>query len=863
MSYIPPITPSFNFSVAYAPPASPVTINFAVDSALLPTGFDSLTFGAHSIATRRFITVDGSDYSIFGSAGIIGPRYIAPSGFASQSMGAPVAINRQILAAFGINSFLLGALEASLSVRDVYPVGFNALATGTPMIAYRERFLYPQWFTTLFMGSVQVGRHQQISPSGFLSEVMGEQRVRDNRQLVEQAGGLNAGVFGAPYVALRLREIRAPYLQPEAPTRIGTPYIYNSRRYITPEYIASQWINDAYGLPYLANRNRVVDLIINGIKPPFRSVSPFADIKNNSRAINPEGFEGVFGNQLVAHRIRSVYPVGFDSFTQIPHFHVVFNRAYVAAPTGFNAQAFGAPSLVNTRRYMPPVGIAPDDAYGTPFIAPRVRHLTPVIGIQPQLMEGTIVWFGTRSITPKHINWPFAGSAFGNLEFTVVERKLRPSGIAVPPPRWGDNRIFNRTRQVGPYWYSDLFTLFGRTAIFNRNNYFQQTGFATQAFGPTTQIADRTRRLGATGSDTQRFGLHNVRNVIAEPPATQFALPGLLGDVEDGMLEFGATKIHANSIYPTWADLGSFGTARASNNSIRPAGMPAYFDPLYGGQFGRFSVNGPQKIKPKQFILGEVSKPRVSPHTIYCTRDITQQASENHPGELFHPINGLNFGDSVISLYRRRVYPFEFDDSVEFGTAALSTNPTRVNLAGIKSQKFGIPEITDPYTLRVRGIPDTSRFGVSSVNHVDAFVRYLRPLGGAHLVFGDPDPQLKNRAVLVPGQKQDESDFGLAWVQRPPPPVEPAGQVLSRWGNNMIAYRIRSASFQGFDSFVCDYDPGSFELRMRVTRRNYVRPAGLSGQVFGHIGIGPRPVHRIAPDGFTSWPIQPHAIAHA
>lgn len=831
----------------YTPPSAiaiDAVLSRVPPSGILASGWDSLGVGDASVTFRN--------------------RSVAPAGFDSASLGAPSVGNTRLLAAFGINQFLMGALLVSKQIREVYPTGFDSFGAGTAVINDRVRSVYPQWFTTMFIGAAQAGGSRQIAPSGLLSEVIGAQWARDNRQLAEPSG-LAPGSFGDALVALQLREIRASYLPPESSTRIGEASIRNSTRYITPEYIFSQWNNDEYGEPYLANRNRVVDLIINGIKPPFRSVSPFATIFNNARAISPEGFEGVFGSQLIAHGIRNVYPVGFDSFYQIPQFHIVYNRADVAAPTGFNAQEFGTPSLVNTRRYMPPVSITPDDAYGLPFVAPRVRTLAPVIGIQPQLMEGTTIWPGTRPITPATINWPFPGSAFGNLAFSIIERKIRCPTVVVPPAIWGENRIANVRRSVGPYWYSDLFTLFGRAAIFNRNNYFEQIGFTNQAFGPTVQIADRRLRITAPSVGAERFGVHQVRNDIPDPPGVQYAFAGMLGYEIVGTQQFGATTIHANSLYPTWTDLGSFGGARVFGNSLRPLGMPAYFDPVYGGQFGLVSLNGPQGITCNRPMVGEFAKPRVTPHTIYCTTATPAQAVENHPESLpFHPIDALvnaGIGGAAITLKNRLVYPGVFYDLTEFGVPFVSANPTLVNLGGIKSQKFGIPDVSDPSVLRVEGIPDTSRFGASSINIVDALVRYVRPLGMAQLVFGDADPQLKNRAIPVTGQVQ--SAFGFAFVQRPPPPAEPIGSVMAIWGNNMIAYRIRSAQFEGFDSFVCDYDPDFFERRMRVTKRNYISPAGLSGQTFGHIGIGPRPMHFIAPDGFTHWPIQNTTIAHA
>jgi hypothetical protein len=365
-------------------------------------------------------------------------------------------------------------------------------------------------------------------------------------------------------------------------------------------------------------------------------------------------------------------------------------------------------------------------------------------------------------------------------------------------------------------------------------------------------------------------GLATVRNAIPDPPFTQRVFPTDTtppGIPRPGYSSIGGPVVTANSIFPKWSDdeTGFFGTPRAQVNSIFVQGMPAYFDPDFGGQFGLPSFNQSQSI----FVggieapLAQVPAVRISPHTIYAPIGAPDQAIANHPSNVPHPIDFFvnKSSTAIVSNYYRSFSVGGYDSAL-FGEHRLSRDPEGIAPTGFRAQKFGVPVFRRPNEILAQSFVFSWDFGEAQVSAPEPLHRAMAISGIASLEMARPSVEFFNRLYAV--QSIAPGDFGAVKVQRPPPPVEPMGEVMSLWGGPLVAYRIRSFDFDGFDSFVCDYDPSYFRLRLRVTRRNFVRPMILDGGQIGGHGIGHKLPIQVAPQGVQSWPMQPYQkVEHA
>ncbi|MCK1106366.1 hypothetical protein, partial [Pseudomonas aeruginosa] len=90
----------------------------------------------------------------------------------------------------------------------------------------------------------------------------------------------------------------------------------------------------------------------------------------------------------------------------------------------------------------------------------------------------------------------------------------------------------------------------------------------------------------------------------------------------------------------------------------------------------------------------------------------------------------------------------------------------------------------------------------------------------------------------------------------PPMPTIPSGTDTSVFGTAWVSLRVRGVEPDGWESFICEYDPSHFADRMRV--RNVFIPPGPNAQSVAPVGLDSvdvgvpnvRPgVHYIRPDG--------------
>lgn len=851
MAYTPPTSPLvINFVGPYAPPTSPLAINFVsgADQYLTPVGADSAAFGSATAVYTQYGVVSGSDFLLFGGASIAYP----PEPPSSRTLFASGISAPPMLQAPRIENYLRYILAGDI----------QSLEMPNPAIGYRVRSITTPWIASMQFGSAMLGRSRSLEPAGFDALLFGDPEARDNRQTAD-AYGLNDGDVSAPAIGYRVRPLGVGLVNVPDEFRIGSPLINNSTQFVRPEYVADHWQEGAPGLPYIVNRNRVIDLVLNSVRPPFRQVPYGVQIDNAARLVGPSGFDApVFGAHQAADFIRSFQMEGWDSFGS-DRYAVVFNRADVLSPGGFVGDSFGTAYLENTRRTLPPSSAGETSSFGIAFIADAVRTLTPWGDfVAYPISETHMAEYANRTIEPLSLDWPFSGAAFGIAQLDIMDRRLRAPGILSRPSVFGESRIQNVTRQVYPYWDSSSFTPFGSGRIINRTAEYYVEGVASEFFA-RPQIADRRQYLGAPGFSVDRWGIHTIRNDTPDPPARQVVEPD-----GNNFLLVPLPTVKANSIFPTWLieESDRYGVAKIAVNSLKPKGIPAYFDPDTGGQFGLPALNDNQYVFGTSIDAPNTGRPSMSPLTIWAPSEAPEQAIINHPTP--SPPHAIDaFANKqmlpVISNRNRSISiqpigspAFSFDHAV-------SRNPETIFPQGVTSLKMGFPEIRNANELAPRSM-FTEIVSEPAVAPVIEYTGIVQPNSWESFLMGGNNADNKDRPITTLGFHL-ENNFGVTLVQRPPPPAEPEGQVFSEFGQTMISHRIRDYQMSGWDSFVCTFRPGEFAARMRVYRRNYISPPTLAdAALFGQTSIGPRPVGSIRPPGIETWPMQIyHGVFHA
>ena len=843
-------------------------------SRTLLSGYTPPAHGAAGARLKKY-----GDMSLFGLPSVSGPRTIRPASVNDGQFGTPDLRNfLSIVAPTGMSTLGVGTAWVSHfsrtllpggitpgsfgtaamagGIRPVYPNGINPGAVGAASITYAVREVFPLWWLDTFFGSAILGFHRSISVPGLDATLFGDTYVRDNRKFVEPPGWIGGGV-GQQAIAYAVRTLRAATIEPGDFDHWTPPRIANRSQFIRPEYAPGRWIEGGIGdeqVMSVRNVNRIVDLIGNGIAPVFRGVSPFLTVANKARIIAPAGDALVrWGNNQAAHAIRTVYPQGFESF-RYDRFTNVYNAAQQLLPAGISPEPFGLAHVVNTRRWITYAGGIAPGVLGIPFVAPRVRSITPSAPMEPAGGRIGTAWVShaVRSIAPlpPAFGWGgFFGAPALSIHRNIIAANSIPpiNGVASP-------RIANVTPELRPYWNTADFTRWGRPNVFNQFQTYAMQGFQAALFG-LHFIDYRTKRILAGGLDAFRSNnLHRVRNNDPDPPGVQYVVDASAGS---GVIPFPA--VTGNSLFPTSIFEPRFGQADVRTNVIAPKGMPPIFDEDAGSQVGIPHVLGPQTIAPNTIGLTErFGKPQFSPLTIWAPFGAPEQARINHPpgdeevidayldrANLYRPI----FGSPQVDLKNRRVLASGAIPGA-FGFPALGERPIYVRPDGIKAAKYGFPVINGGGLVEVYNVGSTDVFGQPAVVAVEPFIRHLAPSGAEQLTFGTT--WVANFIRDLPMVGLQALQVGQHTVQRPPPPAEPRGMDATLWGDGtFIDYRIRTIMPEGDDTLRMIYELGYFEDRLRVHGANGITAsAGDQLQVGNHELSGG--IRTVAPSGIQA-----------
>lgn len=313
-------------------------------------------------------------------------------------------------------------------------------------------------------------------------------------------------------------------------------------------------------------------------------------VSNNARIIHtpPHQDFSVFGQALVAYRIRSVYPKGADT-SWISHWTAVANTARVLAPQGWASAAVGRPERVwgNLQR-LQAVGGTDTHVFGAAMVADAIRTVAPQPAQRGERVgASTLVQNRERYITP-------AGLDAGRLGVPTLEEHFTVIGawpVMPPANQVGDGgRVRNLTPELAAYGATH--TEWGRTQVFNQWERYAFQGFRSTMFGRHV-VRDRRLFIEPPGIVALRFPvLHEVRNVDPDPPGAVTISP------RSGVVSsrFGSPRVTVNSIYPEDFTSSEFGVASVIYMGISPKSVLPPYDEDAGGQFGIPSIPSPQWV---------------------------------------------------------------------------------------------------------------------------------------------------------------------------------------------------------------------------------------------------------------------------
>ncbi|MCU0855004.1 MAG: hypothetical protein MUF63_08895, partial [Rhodobacteraceae bacterium] len=663
----------------------------------------------------------------------------------------------------------------------------------------------------------------------------------DTRQFITNEGA-DVAEYGMPWVS------RSPrVLYPEGfpttfegwpSTRWGIHQVWNLTKYVFHYNDAIPGEGGAFGDPIkilVENRDRT----LGAIGHRDSKFSSLATVLNDDYAVVPEGLDAtLWGSNLVADRIRSLYPEPLEA-TVVSIHNEVHNDARLLSPAGFGGEVLGTPHAENTRRYFDFWGWD-SLSFGTAFAAPAIR--TVAVGMGPESDFGIHdAQLATRYLSPPGIN-PLP--QFGAHDFFERFNIIYPTGPRLT--RYGDNgRVYNVTPEVAPFG-ADL-SLWGTPAVRLQYRFILPDGHPATLFGRAA-VADRRLYIRPVGPGVLGVGFeHEVRNLIADPPAEQKIKPTSFW----GTL-WGTAEVRRNEIHPDGLAATLWGSGQVRMMGCYPAGIP----PL-SGQVPSPWVRGPRYL-PAEAIkapddpengLG-VTKHAIWPYTIYCTFDVTDQAIRNNGGEFWHLMDTQVFGpehperpvfgDALVALAQRSIAPSGADVSRMDGVPGVENRRRYLQVTGTKMTRFGIPTIPFPRTLKPLPIaPPVELYSFSKVENQHRYVAppaisiYLPVSEGARV-------EHFNRTISVGGFDAFSS---AGHRVHPPEPLIPVGFDATKWGATWASNRVRTVEPQGFDSFDSSHTPGRFAERMRVTRRgSSVAPKGWHHMRVGSPSIGrPQP----------------------
>lgn len=874
-------SPSIFFNGLPAPAFPDHAIGYRIRK-IAPTGFDHLKLGSPNVIKTPELNPNGLAATGFGLQWVSNyTRHIQNNSKDHSSAGVPVVWFRFRYVTPGSwqSSRFSSAATLTHGVREVIGKGFIQQGYGNAWVSRGVRLVQPLSIHKEYPSNHFVGRHQQISPLGFVATKFGTRIIPDIQALYPLGF---TGVFGLANVDLSIRHLKTKGFATggdQEALRWGWHTVYNKTQYIVQEFAGDNGLVPPKWSDWTAieNRNKTIGTI-GTLMQRFG----YATIATNARLLEPLGLVATkFSKPLIAYGIRRLPLQGIEAPAMSDWF-VIHNAARVIKPKGEVQTIFGDADVITNRRYYRSVGRIESFESGTPMIAYRIRKLEieKRYSIAPPIIRLPTIDLHTKYIEFQGYETAKYGLASLSIHFRIIT------------PRW-DHREKS-----------------GYPALKNVTPELLTRGHDSQEYGDT-KIRTQWRNVDAQGDNTALIGLHKISDT-----KQYIAVPGFIDSLasqKHQVIKTASAPYSLQYIYLNDEDdssggegYGIFFDERTLGKQVPSPGLNqnvlyqrGHQSSRFGSQFlwgNNLMIDGgigvvsdavpSPLVRNKDNVISlegggilnkiELGKPRLSPHTIYAVKEAPAQAIRNHEqhelfyvGETRQYPPGERFGRVRLESTIRSIYPYWGTPSsnYRFGTARLDLALKQVRTEGFRLGRFGIPSIPfTPQSITVRLGIFAMAFGKLSVDR-EAYTgpRYIKPAAINSAAFGSTTADNYIRTLYAIGRnsqlmgqsKGNDTPFmwqGLRIGAHVPLII--GGTDTSQYGNAFISLRVRGLEVPGFDALKSEYDITNFGGRMFVKnadkklpatmtiKPNAIKPMSVAGNQDVKLGQ-----HFIRPDG--------------
>lgn len=788
---------------------------------LKPAGFDASKVSTPTISNyTRYVKPAGREYSAVGiTTAWFGYRYVAAKSFYQPKHGKP---------------------DLSHGVREIIVPGFRRDSYGQAnTIEYSTRLVESQGIDSATYSSHMVGGLRFILAQGYVATLFGTRVIPVSKTVSPQGF---TGVFGLLTTYLKTQYVKAQgYLSAgdQPAFRWGDLKAYNSR-----QYVELQTFDDSELTPpawsdwtLIENRNKT----IGTIGMPQQRFG-YSQIDNNAELLTVASIEapaiGAKKSNMISYRIRKVMTEGIDA-PVTSSWGVVYNDARVVGPMGFDAESFGNPNAVKTRRYFNYIGNIESFKSGTPMVAFAIRTLDieKRHSIEPPIIRLPVVDLYTRYVGFRGYETAAYGTPALSIHFNIITTRWshRDKG-GMPTLKNLTPELLTYGRDASEFGVSELRTqwrkvnavgdntvLFGLSRISDTKQHISVRGWLDTNIGKIQKIVRTGSNpysvqniwLNGEGSNNNGYGIY--QSVVPRPSLGQNVI---YVDGIKPLRGYGNAYVWSNTLF---VDSGIAIHSVSENVKV--------FNSL---QF--LDLNNGQSIESRI----AVGTPRLSPHTIYAVAEAPSQAQFNHGAKDLHYVGETNeypagerfgkpaiwdslqtikeagkkgvssvFGIPRASLSRHVIYPDEWR-SANFGLFSIPFTLKNIKLrGGIKEDK--VSSDLRVYKGRYLG-PQTIRAGnlvFTGMGRVDLsnYIRTLQAKGNNQLLMGAS--KQKDYPFMWQGLRIGEiveSSIG-------------AGDTSIFGETTKIELYIREVGVKGFNAFASTYDLTMFDGKMVVRNR--------------------------------------------
>lgn len=746
-------------------------------------------------------------------------------------------------------------LKALGSVSDSY---------GKPNISNLNRTLSPASIFEEYYPVHIVGGLQFIKPLGYIATKFGT-RIIPPIQTVYPRG------FANPFGVASLQN-KTVLLMPTGfasdsyMPRWGANRLFNTRQYVDMYYDPTSLLNPPAWPRWtlIENKNKVI-----GAFGASHTLYGNPSIYLNARVVSTVGIQAPATGKfymagMVSHGERTISAEGMEP-PYISGWATAYNDAFLFNISGFNAEKYGTAILANTRRYYNWIGGFKSELFGTPMVADKIRSIKfePRYSIAPPRIQLHTVDLHTRYID--HVGFEVGAVSLPSL--SIHFKKIHTRWTHIEFIGWP--ALKNVTPELGTR--GRVFDEYGTTSVRLEWRPMYPDGSRMDVYGKTT-ISDVRQFVFVNGLDAGAIGSKLMVIKGKQPPFTD-QLIDLSGNDDDVTKEqVPAPSLNQNVLHAEGFVATMFGQAFGQSNTIIiELGM-------VGEGHSRHMIGLRNRVVSVESIKipSIPSAARLSPHTIWATKDTPDQAKANHVGTSFEEVDGeratkpgAKFGSARVSTYHRVIRPRSLGDQSSMRAQKIELKKREIKVKSIISLRMGWAGLSG-------GTRDVKQFASTDFMRFpekkDITVKYGPYYGPITITLsGIPAPAInlhrieyKNRTIVGRGfhsyssGRSANSSNPYMWQGMrigPLMPTIPEGFAADKYGEAWVSYRVREARIEGFESFISEYDLENFDAKMDV--RNAYIPVPPK-QELAPVGIDIEPIlppnialgaHYILPDG--------------